>query len=103
MKIFVTRPIPSVGVDMLKAKGWDVVVNEKAEGRAATKEEMLAGAKGSDAILSILTDKVDGEVMDAGLPTLKIVANYAVGFDNLDIEGAKKRSIILTNTPGVLT
>lgn len=103
MKIFVTRPIPTIGIDMLKTKGYEVLINEKAENRAATKEEMLNGAKGADAILAILTDKIDSEVMDTGLPTLKIIANYAVGFDNIDLEAAKKRNLIVTNTPGVLT
>ena len=84
-KIFITRPIPEVGVGLLKAKGYEVVINEKAEGRAATKEELIEGAKGADAILSILTDKIDGEVMDVGTPTLRIIANYAVGFDNIDL------------------
>lgn len=102
-KIFVTRPIPKIGVDMLKIKKYDVVINEKAESRAATKDELIAGAKDADAILSILTDRIDGEVMDAGLPTLKIVANYAVGFDNIDLEAAKQRKIMVSNTPGVLT
>ena len=112
MKIFITRPIPEIGIKILQAKGWDVVINEKAEGRAATKEEMINGVKGVDAMLSILTDKVDTEVMDAGLASpkpgegggpLKIIANYAVGFDNIDVEAAKKRKIMITNTPGVLT
>ncbi len=103
MKIFVTRPIPEAGIKALKSKGYEVVVNEKAENRAATKEELVAGAKGVDAILSILTDKIDKEVMDAGTPTLKIVANYAVGFDNVDLEAAKKHKLMVTNTPGVLT
>lgn len=110
MKIFVTRPIPEVGIKALKAKGYDVMVNEKAENRAATKEEMITvlrqaqdEEKPFDAILSVLTDKIDGEVMDAGGPTLKIIANYAVGFDNIDLEAAKKRNILVTNTPGVLT
>ena len=102
-KIFITRPIPEVGVGLLKAKGYEVVINEKAEGRAATKEELIEGAKGADAILSILTDKIDGEVMDVGTPTLRIIANYAVGFDNIDLEAAKKRNLMVTNTPGVLT
>lgn len=102
-KIFVTRPIPKIGIDMLKAKGYDVVINENAEGRAATNDEMLAGVKGADAVLSILTDKVTGEVMDAGAPTLKIIANYAVGFDNIDLEAAKNHKLMVTNTPGVLT
>jgi len=103
-RIFVTRPIPEIGIKMLKAKGgYDVVINEKAESRAATKQELLEGVKGADAILSVLTDKIDGEVMDVGLPALKVIANYAVGFDNIDLEAAKKRNIMVTNTPGVLT
>jgi len=103
MKIFVTRPIPEAGIKALKSKGYDVVVNEKAEGRGATKDELVEGIKGADAILSILTDKIDGDVMDAGLPTLKVIANYAVGFDNIDLEAAKQRKLMVTNTPGVLT
>ena len=102
-KIFVTRPIPEAGIKALRSKGYEVVVNEKAENRAATKEELLEGIKGADAILSILTEKIDAEVMDAGLPTLKIIANYAVGFDNIDLEAAKKNGLMVTNTPGVLT
>jgi len=109
-KVFVTRPIPEAGIEALKAKGYEVVVNKKAENRSATKEEIIVAlrqaqgeGKPFSAILSVLTDKIDGEVMDVGLPTLKIIANYAVGFDNLDVEGAKKRNIMLTNTPGVLT
>lgn len=102
-RIFVTRPIPENGIKMLKDKGFEVTINEAARDRGATKEELLAGVKGADAVLSILTDKIDAEVMDAGLPTLKIIANYAVGYDNLDIKGAKERNILVTNTPGVLT
>lgn len=103
MRIFVTRPIPEAGINALKTKGYDVVVNEKAEGRAATDAELIEGVKGADAVLSVLTDKITAEVMDAGVPTLKIIANYAVGFDNIDIEAAKKHKLMVTNTPGVLT
>ncbi|MEK7154267.1 MAG: D-glycerate dehydrogenase [Patescibacteria group bacterium] len=103
MKIFITRPIPQVGVQKLKDKGYEVVVNEAAKERAATLDELKEGAKGADAILSVLTDKITTEVMDAGLPTLKIVANFAVGFDNIDISTAKQRNIMVTNTPEVLT
>ena len=109
-KVFITRPIPEVGIKMLKDKGFDVVVNEVAEDRPATKEEMveaLRQAKGEgkpfNAVLSVLTEKISAEIMDAGLPTLKIIANYAVGFDNIDLEAAKQRNIMVTNTPGVLT
>lgn len=102
-KIFITRPIPEIGINILRDKGYEVLLNEKAKDRPADKQEILAGVKNVDAVLSVLTDKIDGEIMDAGLPTLKIVANYAVGFDNVDLEAAKKRGIAVTNTPGVLT
>ena len=103
MKIFVTRPIPEIGIKMLEDRGWEVVVNESAQDRAATEEELVEGLKGVDGVLSVLTDKITAEVMDAGLPTLKIIANYAVGFDNIDLDAAKERNIMVTNTPGVLT
>src|SRR3989344_7310616 len=102
-KVFVTRPIPEVGIKMLKDKGYEVLINDKAKDRAATKEELLEGIKGVDAVLSVLTDKIDAEVMDAGAPTLKIIANFAVGFDNIDLEAVKQRKLMVTNTPGVLT
>ncbi len=103
MKIFVTRPIPAVGINLLKEKNYEVAVNKVAKDRAATTEELLTGVHGADAILSILTDKITAEIIDAGLPTLKIIANYAVGFDNIDTVVAKARNIMVTNTPGVLT
>ena len=103
LKVFVTRPIPEAGIKMLRDKGYGVVINEKARDRAASEKELINGVKGADALLSVLTDKITAKVMDAGLPTLKIIANYAVGFDNIDLEAAKSRNIMVTNTPGVLT
>lgn len=88
---------------MLRGKSYEVVVNEAAADRPAAKEEVLGGINGADALLSTLTDKIDGEIMDAGLPTLKIIANFAVGFDNIDVEAAKQKNILVSNTPGVLT
>src|SRR3989338_1577503 len=102
-KIFITRPIPDAGIKLLEEKGYEVVVNIEAVDRPATKEEILAGVKGVDALLSVLTEKIDANIMDAGLPSLKVIANYAVGFDNIDLEAAKARNILVTNTPGVLT
>ena len=93
MKIFITRPIPQVGVQKLKDKGYEVVINEAARERAATLDELKEGAKGADALLSILTDKITAEVMDAGLPTLKVIANYAVGFDNINVGAAKQKNM----------
>src|SRR5262245_22895088 len=72
------------------------------EDRVLTKQELIAGAKGKDAVLCLLTDPIDAEIIDA-LPTVKIFANYAVGFNNIDVEAATKRKVAITNTPGVLT
>ena len=88
---------------MLTAKGYEVVINLGAKDRPATKDEVMTGIKGADALLSVLTEKIDAEIMDMGLPTLKIIANYAVGFDNVDLVATKDRNLMVTNTPGVLT
>src|SRR3989338_7921584 len=100
MKIFITRPIPEKGIEMLKAKGYEVVVNTAASDRPATEEEMIAGVAGAHALLPLLTDNVTSAVMDAGLPTLKIIGSYSVGFNHIDLEAAKARNIFVTNTPG---
>jgi glyoxylate reductase len=67
--------------------------------RPITAEEFLERAKSSDAILSFLTDKIDGEVIDAIGPQLKIISNYAVGFNNIIVEDATQRGVVVTNTP----
>ncbi|MBI3396868.1 D-glycerate dehydrogenase [Candidatus Woesebacteria bacterium] len=97
MKIFVTRQIPGDHIDKLKQQGHDVVVSEFD--RPLTSEELVVKVKGLDGLLCLLTDKIDGDLMDAAGPGLKIISNYAVGFDNIDIEAANKRGILITNTP----
>lgn len=101
MKVFVTQPIPEPGVSMLKKAGHQVKVYPKEQ--IIPRKELLKGVKGAHAILSLLTDKIDGKVMDTAGPQLKIISNYAVGFDNIDVKAAKKRGIVVTNTPGILT
>lgn len=98
-KIYVTRLLPKPGMDLL-AEVFDVEVNP--HDRVVTREELLEGVKGKDALLSLLTDTIDAEVMDAE-PKLKVIANYAVGFNNIDVAAATERGIPVTNTPGVLT
>lgn len=102
MKIFITRMVPEAGIKMLKDKGYEIVVNP--EDKVLTKEE-LNNLKGQnyDALFCLLTDKIDAEVMDSFGPQLKIVANMAMGFDNINVDEAKKRGIMITNTPDVLT
>lgn len=98
MKVVVTRKIPGPAVDLLQQQGYDVVENQ--EGRVFSAEELKKFVSGADAILSLLTDKITGEVMDAAGEQLKIVANYAVGYDNIDVAAAKTRGVVVTNTPG---
>jgi len=98
-KVFITRKIPETAIKMLRQR-YSVRLNK--ENRKLTKKEIIKGAKNVDAILSLLTDKIDKEVMDAS-KNLRVVANYAVGYDNIDIGEATKRGIIVTNTPGILT
>ena len=100
-KVVVTRKIPEAGIQLLKKAGFDVKVSPYD--RVLTREELKKFVKGADAILSLLTDKIDGEILDAAGPQLKIVANYAVGYDNFKLDDFKARKIYATNTPGVLT
>jgi glyoxylate reductase len=100
-KVVVTRKIPDAGINLLKKAGFQLKINPYD--RILTKEELKKFVKGADAILSLLTDKIDGEILDAAGPQLKIVANYAVGYDNFNINDFKTRKIYATNTPGVLT
>jgi len=102
LKIFVTRRIPEAGIAMLKEKGYEVVVSEKSG--VLTKEELKSAlsAKPYDAVLCLLTDTIDAEVF-AAAPKARVFANYAVGYNNIDLGAAKERNMIITNTPGVLT
>lgn len=101
-KVFITRQIPEIGITMLNSAGFEVDISPKKG--VLTKAELLSAlsAKPYDAVLCLLTDKIDSEVFDA-VPTAKIFANYAVGFDNIDLSEAQKRGVVITNTPGVLT
>src|ERR1700676_4628903 len=96
---YVTRMIPQENIDELR-KHFDVDVNP--ENRALSKAELNEKVKGRDAIVSLITDIIDGELLDAAGPQCKIVANFAVGINNFDVAAATKRGGILTNTPGVL-
>lgn len=101
VKIYVTRRIPEAGLKMLKEKFEDIEVNP--EDRVLEKSELLEKVKGRDAVLCLLTDKIDDEVFEAAGDQCKIFSNYAVGYNNLDLDAATKRNIMVTNTPGVLT
>lgn len=98
-KVFVTREIPQAAIDRLK-EHFDVTVNP--HDRVLTRQELLKGVKGMDAVLPLLTDTIDSEVFEAAGPQCRIFANYAVGYNNIDVAEATRRNIIITNTPDVL-
>lgn len=95
--VFITRRIPSEGIELLEEQGYTVKAYGKDQ--AITRSELLKQVKGVDALLPLLTDKIDEEVMQAAGPSLRIIANYAVGFDNIDLEAAKKYNLPVTNAP----
>ncbi|HET8581116.1 MAG TPA: D-glycerate dehydrogenase [Candidatus Paceibacterota bacterium] len=100
--IYVTRRIPEPAEQELTAAGHAVITNP--DDRVLTHEELLAALAehAPEAIISQLTDTIDASVF-AAAPSLKICANYAVGYNNIDVAAAKAAGVIVTNTPGVLT
>jgi glyoxylate reductase len=99
-RVLVTQLIPQAGMDLLHSFA-DVDVNPDPD-RIWTNEEVIAALPGHDALLCLLTNPIDAAVMDAA-PGLKVIANMAVGFNNIDLGAATTRHIAVTNTPGVLT
>src|SRR6476620_6879190 len=98
--VLLTRRIPSAAFARLEA-ACDVDLHEGTSPLAP--DELKRRLAGKEALICLLTDRIDGAVVDAGLPGLKIVANIAVGYDNIDVPAVKSRGVIVTNTPDVLT
>jgi glyoxylate reductase len=96
-RVLVTREIPEAGLRLLA--DFDVTVLAE---RPPTRDELLEAVRGTSGVLSTATEKMDGEVMDAAGEGLRVIANMAVGYDNIDVEAAGERGIVVTNTPGVL-
>jgi glyoxylate reductase len=99
-KVFVTRIIRDKGLDLVKeACQADIWPDELPPSR----ETLLERVHGVDGLLCLLTDRIDGEVMDTAGPELKVISNHAVGFDNIGVAAATARGIPVGNTPGILT
>jgi glyoxylate reductase len=98
-KVFVTRVIPAAGLDKVKAACDPEIWPEQLPPSPDVLRRKLADC---DGVLSLLTDRFDAAVMDA-LPRLRVISNYAVGFNNIDVQAATERGICVGNTPGVLT
>ena len=99
-KIVVTGKIPAGGLARLKAD-HDVLAWESED--AISRSELLQMVAGADAIVSLLTEKIDAELLAAAGSQLKSVSNVAVGYNNIDVPACKERGVLVTNTPGVLT
>jgi lactate dehydrogenase-like 2-hydroxyacid dehydrogenase len=99
-RVFVARRIPDEGLDAI---GAVCNVDLWEDELPAPRDELLRRVTGVDGILSLLTDRIDDELLDAAGPALKVVSNYAVGFDNIDVAACARRGIPVGNTPGVLT
>src|SRR3989344_8673292 len=97
--IFVTRRIPDVGIKMLEDKDYAVEVYGQDEILPHDELVRVLGKGHYDAVLCLLTDTIEASVFDAS-PSVKIFANYATGFDNIDVAEAAKRGILVTNAPG---
>ncbi len=100
MKVFITGNIPDCAEELLKKKKFSV--SQYSKDKPIPKKELIKNINGVDGVISLLTDKIDKEIIDK-MNDCRIIANYAVGFNNIDVEYAKKKNIIVTNTPDVLT
>jgi glyoxylate reductase len=99
-RIFITRRLPGDPQERIAREGHDVDVWEGE--LPPSREDLLARAKGAEGLITLLTERVDAELLDA-LPGLKVVSNYAVGSDNIDLEAARERGVAVGVTPDVLT
>jgi glyoxylate reductase len=100
MKVFITRELPEIAFRLLKKNKISFDYYKKDQ--PIPRELLLEKIKSCEALISLLTEKIDREIIDQ-MPKCKIIANYAVGYNNIDIDYAKKKNILVTNTPDVLT
>lgn len=99
-KVLVTRRVlPHVREELEGA--FELTVHDSE--RPPERKELLAGSAGRDGLLTMPSDQVDDELLEAAGPQLRIVANHAVGYDNVDLDAAARRGVLVANTPGVLT
>src|SRR5262245_9956640 len=97
-RIYLLHNLPGAAMSTLRELG-DVTVAPPGSGAS----EWRQGIRGSDALVSLLTDRLDGALMDAAWPSLRIIGQVAVGYDNIDVAAARARGLVVTHTPGVLT
>ena len=98
-KVFLTRELPPESMRLL-SEAADLTYNQ--EDRTLTKQEVIDGVQNADGLICLLNDNIDQEIITSG-SNLRVVANFAVGYNNIDVEAATLRGLPVTNTPGVLT
>jgi len=101
VRVVVTHPVPPPAVDLLRERGYEVVVGPSED--LYLPDELARLVAGADGILSLLIDRIDAAILDAAGPQLEVVANFAVGYDNIDLGAAGERGVEVSNTPDVLT
>ena len=99
-KVVVTGKIPAVALERLRAEH---TVHAWEDESPIKRDELLKRVAGADAIVSLLTEKIDAELLDAAGKQLRAVSNVAVGYNNIDVPACRERNVLVTNTPGVLT
>jgi glyoxylate reductase len=99
-RIVVTRAIPEAGLALLRAAGETWV---SPHDRPLTRDELFEAVAGANGVLAMLHDVIDDAFLDAAGPQVRVIANFAVGYNNIDLDACSRRGVIATNTPGVLT
>ena len=99
-KVLITRKIPEAGIEILKEAGYKVEIHEATS--PLSRETFLQKIAEADAVIPMLSEQIDKEVIDRA-PKLKVIANYAVGYNNINVDYARSKNIYVTNTPDVLT
>ncbi len=100
-RVLVSRRLPEAGLAPLREAGLDVDVYDGDT--PIPRGELLARVEGADGIVTLMSERVDDELLKAAGPQLKVVANYAVGYDNIDLEACSRHGVVATNTPDVLS
>ncbi|WP_298886682.1 D-glycerate dehydrogenase [uncultured Serinicoccus sp.] len=100
-RVVVTGRVPKPGLDILRRAGHEIDVWDSEDQQP--REQLLEQVRGADALLTLLTEQVDAELLDAAGDQLQVVANVAVGYNNVDVQVCRERGVVATNTPGVLT
>ena len=99
-KVFLSRAVPGAVLEALE-RGFELARHDSLW--PPPREALLAGVEGRHGLVTMLTDSVDDELLGAAGPELRVIANYAVGYDNVDLEAATRRGVLVSNTPDVLT